>query len=185
MSDDLRRLQGPVVDAAQVVHGGRRPKRPDAPEPCVAPRRLNPGQQGLQHRAEIARDGDVGPDVLVELGRVDVDVDLLGLRRIRRQPARDAVVESHAEGDEQVGVLDGFVHPRLTVHAHHAEVERVRRWQRADAEQRDRHGQVRELGQLAEFLRGPALEQPVPGEDDGPLGARDERSGLFDQPIAE
>ncbi len=38
--------------------------------------------------------------------------------------AGDAVVEAHAEGEEEVGLLDGVVDPALAVHAHHAEGER-------------------------------------------------------------
>ena len=40
--------------------------------------------------------------------------------------SRDTVVEPHAERDEEVGFLDRGVDPRLAVHAHHAEIQRVR-----------------------------------------------------------
>ena len=40
---------------------------------------------------------------------------------------------------EQVGLLDRLVDPRLAVHAHHAEAERMGRREPAEAEQRRRH----------------------------------------------
>ena len=48
------------------------------------------------------------------------------LTRVGLEVAGDAVVEAHAERDEEVGLLDRLVDPRLAVHAHHAERERVR-----------------------------------------------------------
>ena len=60
------------------------------------------------------------------------------LRRVGLEVAGDAIVEAHAERDQQVGFLNGRVDPRFAVHAHHAEVERMRRRQAADAEQRHR-----------------------------------------------
>ena len=112
------------------------------------------GLPGAQHVAHVGHDADVDRHVLADLGRVDVDVDLLRVQRVGLQVARDAVVEPHAERDEQVGFLDGGVDPGLAVHAHHAEVRRVRRRQTADAEQRDRRGNARRVDERAELLGG-------------------------------
>ena len=92
--------------------------------------------------------------VLVELGGVDVDVDLLRVRRVGLQIAGDAVVEPHAERDEQVGFLNRGVHPGFAVHAHHPEVQRMRRRTAADAEQRHRDGNA------ASSRRMPAARPP-------------------------
>ena len=51
---------------------------------------------------------------------------------------------------QQVGFLDRVVDPRFAVHAHHAEVQRMRRRHAADAEQRHRD---RDLGALGERLQ--------------------------------
>ena len=48
--------------------------------------------------------GQVGGAVLADLGGIDVHVDHLGVRREGGQPAGDAVVEAHAERDQQVGI---------------------------------------------------------------------------------
>ena len=71
---------------------------------------------------EVTDQRDVHRDVLVDFGGIDVDVDLLRVERVGLEVAGDAVVETHAEGDEQVGLLDGLVDPRLAVHTHHAEI---------------------------------------------------------------
>ena len=79
-------------------------------------------------------------------------MNLLGVGRVGLQVAGDAIVEAHAEGEQQVGFLDGFVHPGFAVHAHHAEVQRMRCRNAAEAEQRDGHGDVRLLGELADEI---------------------------------
>ena len=81
------------------------------------------GQECVEDVFEVADEGYVDLDVLVDLGGVDVDVDLLGVGGVVGEVAGDAVVEAHAEGEEQVGLLDGVVDPGLAVHAHHAERE--------------------------------------------------------------
>ena len=50
--------------------------------------------------------GTVVRDVLADLGRVDVDVDDLGVGREVLETARDAVVEAHADADERSASLD-------------------------------------------------------------------------------
>src|ERR1019366_10098996 len=55
-------------------------------------------EQRVEHLGEIADEGDVGANVLVDLGGVDLDVDLLGGGRVAGEVAGDAIVEAHAEG---------------------------------------------------------------------------------------
>ena len=108
---------------------------------------LHARQQVVDDLAEVADQADVDLDVLVDLGAVDLDVDLLGVERVGLDVAGHPVVEAHAERDQQVGFLDGGVDPGLAVHAHHAEVERMRRRDAADAEQRHRNRDVGVLGE--------------------------------------
>ena len=75
--------------------------------------------------AQIGRDCDVDTDILIELGAVDVDVDFASAERVGLEVAGDTIVEPHPERDEQVRLLNCGVHPRLAVHAHHAEIERM------------------------------------------------------------
>ena len=51
----------------------------------------------LEHMRAIADDRQIDLDVLVDRGRVDVDVDLLRARREGVEPAGDAVVEARAD----------------------------------------------------------------------------------------
>ncbi len=114
---------GKVLDVAD---GGCALAGVDGLEPCGTVAAGDAGQQLLEHFAQIADQGHIDLDVLVDLGGVDLDVNLFGLGRIGGSGAGDAVVEAHAAGDEQVGFLNGVVDPRFAVHAHHAQVERVR-----------------------------------------------------------
>ena len=89
----------------------------------------------MEDLLEVADEGDVDADVFVDLGGVDLDVDLFCVGSVVGEVAGDAVVEAHAEGEEEVGGLDGVVDPGLAVHAHHAEVERVGGGEGAEAEE--------------------------------------------------
>ena len=93
----------------------------------------------------------------------------LALRRVGLEVAGDAVVEAHAERDQQVGFLDRRVDPGLAVHAHHAEVERMRWREAADAEQRHRDRDAGALGELAHERHRAGEHDAVAGEDDRPL----------------
>ena len=53
---------------------------------------------------------------------------------------------------QQVGFLNGVVDPRLAVHAHHAQVQRMRGREAAEAEQRGGDGNLRAFGESANLL---------------------------------
>ena len=75
--------------------------------------------------------------ILVDLRAVDLDVDLLGLRRVGAELAGHAVVETHAQGDQQIGFLNGLIDPGFAVHAHHAQIQGMRGREGAEAKQRE------------------------------------------------
>ena len=128
------------------------------------------GSSCFEHVAQVADQRHVDLDVLVDLGRIDLDVDLLRVGRVGGEVAGDAVVEAHAEGDQQVGLLDRVVDPRLAVHAHHAEVERMRRREAAEAEQRAaRRESARARRSASTCCLGARLHDAVAGEDHRPL----------------
>ena len=135
--DDVRRVQMAAVGQVLDVANGRIPlELLDVRDPLAAIARLHARHQHFERFLQIAHDADVDAHVLVDLGRVDVDVNLLRVLRVGLQVAGDAIVEPHAEREQQVGLLNRRVHPRLAVHAHHAEAQRMRRREAADAEQR-------------------------------------------------
>ena len=145
---------------------------------------LHARQQVGDDRREVADQADVDLDVLVDLGAVDLDVDLLGVERVGLDVAGHPVVEAHAERDQQVGFLDGGVHPGLAVHAHHAEVERMRGRDAADAEQRHRDRDVGVLGEPAHHVGGAGVDDAVAGEDQRPLGGVNHLDGAIEVGLA-
>src|SRR5262249_35362597 len=62
------------------------------PQPGFRLRHLDQRNDVLDHEARVAEDRDVGPDDLVELGRIDVDVDLHRAGAELVELTRDAVV---------------------------------------------------------------------------------------------
>ena len=64
-------------------------------------------------------------------------------------------------------MLDGVVDPGLAVHAHHAEGERVRGGDGAEAEERAGDGDLVGFGEGDDFFFGAAFDDAVAGEDDG------------------
>ncbi len=111
-------------------------------------------------------------------------MDLLRARSVRLELAGDAVVEAHPERDDEVGLLDGFVDPGFAVHPHHAEAQGVRRGETAEAEQSRRHGDPGLLDELAKEIARPCSDDPVAGEQHGPLGGIDERDGALQIGVA-
>ena len=55
----------------------------------------------------VADDGQVRDAVLADFGRIDIDVDHLGVRSESGEAAGDAVVEADAEGDQEIACGSG------------------------------------------------------------------------------
>ena len=120
----------------------------------------------------VAGDGHVGTADLAELGRVDVDVDDLGLGGEGADLAGDPVVEAAAQGDEQIGLLHGGDGGVVAVHAGHAQAQRVAVGEGAAGHEGGDHGDAGALGQRAQGLGGTRLQDPAAGVDDGALRRR-------------
>ena len=109
--------------------------------------------QLVEHALDVAHDGHVGGAVLADLGRIDIHVDHLGVRREGGEAAGDAVVETHAERDQQVGSSHRHVGRIAAVHAGHADEIGMAGGQRAQAHQRGDRGGVGQFHELAQFRR--------------------------------
>ena len=105
-------------------------------------------------------------------------MDLLGVRRVGLEVAGDAIVEAHAERQQEVRFLNGVIDPRLAVHAHHADVERMAGGQAAEAEQRHRHRRVDPFGELAHLPHRAALQDALARQDDRLARGADQLDGL-------
>ena len=123
---------------------------------------FTPRQQPLQDFAQIADQRHIHVHVLVDFRAVDLDVNFLGLLRIGVELAGHAVVEAHAERDQQIGFLNGLIDPGFAVHAHHSQIQ-------ADARPGKRRGRAasaprgcrRSFGELG-ALRSSAPERMMP-----------------------
>ena len=140
---------GKVFD---VAYGRRTFARVDCLEPRAAVASGNARQQFFKHFAQIAHERHIDLDVLVDLGRIDLDVNLLGLGCVGRERTGDAIVEAHAAGDQQIGILNGVVDPGFAVHSHHAQVQRMRSREGAEAEQCKRDRNLGALCQRADLV---------------------------------
>ena len=138
------------------------------------------GDERLEHRTGIADDRDLCLTDLADLGGVDVGVDHLGERRERRRVAGDAVVEAHADPDEEVGFLDGRRGGVEAVHPRHAQGEGVGIGDGAPAHEGRDDREVRLLGELDERFGSAGLDDPATDIEDGSLGCLDAPHGLLD-----
>ena len=104
-------------------------------------------------------------------------MDDAGVRGVRADVAGDPVVEAHADGEQQVGRLDGPVDVLPAVHAHEPVGERVPLVQGADPEQGPRDRRVDLLGECLQLRLGAGVEHTVAGQDHRPLGGGKLRGG--------
>ena len=125
----------------------------DAAPPLRADRAGSRGCEGPHQFGDdppaVADDRHVRPADLAQLGRIDVDVDDLGVRGEIGDPAGHPVVEAGAQGDQQVRLLHGGDGGVVAVHARHAEAERMVVGERTACHQRGHDRHVDLLGQLA------------------------------------
>jgi hypothetical protein len=150
------------------------------PQPAAVGALGKHGQQCFEDNFQIADERDIHADILVDLRGIDLNVDLFGMRRVVSKIAGDAIVEAHAEGEQQVGFLDGVVHPRFAVHAHHAEVQRMGGGEAAEAEQRGGYGNLLRFGKGDHLLLRAGVGDAVAGENDGAFCGLDQRNCFAD-----
>ena len=167
------RARGP--GAAAAAEPGRRARPSAQPE-------ASEGRRGARSMtsAAVAGDGHVGAADLAQLGRVDVDVDDLGVRGEGVDLAGDPVVEARAQGDQQVGPLHGGDRGVVAVHARHAQALGVRVGEGAAGHEGGDHRDAGALGQRQEGLGGPGLQDPAAGVEDRPLGRQQQLGGPAD-----
>ena len=134
------------------------------------------------HGAAVADDRHVGPAHLALLGRVDVDVDDLGLGGEAVEPAGDAVVEAGAEGDQQVAALHRRDGGGVAVHPGHAEGQRVVVGERPAGHQRGHDVDVGQLGELAQLVGGARLEDAAADVEHRAGRLEDQPGRLADHP---
>jgi hypothetical protein len=139
----------------------------DLREPLGMPRMPDAGEQPLEHFAKIADQGHVHVNVLVDLRAIDLDVDFLGFEGVGGEFAGYAIIEAHAQGDEQVRFLNGLVDPGFAVHPHHAQTSAMRGGEGSQPQKRERHRDVGLFGQGATSRSAPERMMPCPARMTG------------------
>src|SRR6266404_1406981 len=115
--------------------------------------------------ARVADKSGVHLYVLVDFCAIDLDVNFARGLCVGAKVAGDAIVEAHADGDEQVRFLNGIVDPSFAVHAHHAEIQRVAGREAADTEKSHGDGIVPSADKLFEGAHRTGNHDAVSGED--------------------
>src|ERR1700730_1768086 len=137
------------------------------------------GQKLLKDFARIADQSSVHFNVLIYLRAVDLDVNLARFLRVGAQIAGDAIVKAHTDGDEQISFLDRVIDPRFSVHAHHAEIERVAGREAANAEERHGYRKIASVHELVEHAHRAGNHDAVASEDQRTLGSVEQFNGAL------
>ena len=130
--------------------------------------------QPPQHVLDIAHYGDIYRDALADLRGIHVHMHHLGIRRECRGVSCDAVVESHAQGDEQVGLIDRQARIGHSVHAWPAGIQEVILGKTADAQEGRDDRNLCLFCQFPQLVIGPRQQDPMSGKYHRPLGAVDQ-----------
>ena len=150
------------------------------PRPEIGGRRLDDLVELAKGILDVGNDRDVDDFVLVELGGIDVDVDDEAVLGEGRHLPGDPIVEANAEGEEEIGLVDGVIGVDAAMHAEH--VERKRGVCRVGPEPHEGHchRDSGTLGELAELLGGTGGDHAAAGVDHRTLGPPDRRGHLGD-----
>ena len=132
-------------------------RRAPAPRACA-----NARQSAARASFASPTIGTCAGHVLADLGRVDVDVHDLRVRRELVERAGHAVVEAGADGDDQVGLVHRPVRDAGAVHAEHPEPGGIGRRERAERHQRRGHRRAGQRGELAQLGGGVGLRSTPP-----------------------
>ena len=153
---------------------------PRVPRGEIGRRRLDDRVELAERGLDVRHDRHVDEFVLVDLGRVDVDVDDEPVLGEGLDLARDTVVEPHAHGDQEVGLVDRVVGVDAAVHAEHVERERVVAGVGPEPHQGHGDGDAGLPGERAEILGGIRGDHAAAGVDHRPLGPLDGGGDLLD-----
>ena len=150
------------------------------PRAEIGGRRLDDLVELAKGLLDVGDDRDVNDLVLVELGGIDVDMDDETVLGEGRHLSRHAIVEADAEGEEEIGLVDGVVGVDAAVHAEHVERQRAICRVGPEAHEGHRYRDAGPSGELAELLGGTGGDHPAAGVDHRTLGPLDRRGHLGD-----
>src|SRR5579859_2073437 len=178
--DDVSGVEVAVVrKSLDVADGGIALEFADVAKPVAALAMFKAREKLLQDLAGVADQRGVHLHVFVDFGTINLDVNLAGVLGVGAEIAGDAIVKTHADSNEQVGFLDGMIDPCFSVHAHHAEIERIAGREAPDAEQGHGDGKIAGVNELIEYADGAGNHDAVPGEDERTLGGVEQLDGAL------
>ena len=123
--------------------------------------------QEMQNRLHVARKADGAWDVLVDLRRVDVDMDERRALHVLDNIARLAVSEATAERNDDIGFGNRMIRRLVSMHAGKADAQGMRLRQRTKTHQglHDRDAVV--LSKSGQLFRGSCIDDAAARDDDG------------------
>src|SRR5699024_6243795 len=123
---------------------------------------------------------EVHRDVFAQLAGVNVDLDDFGVRGELGRVERHAVGKAGADGDDEVGLVDGLVGGVAAVHAQQAQAVRCAVAQHAGGHQRVGGGHAGFFQQVAQRLAAGRAAHAAAKDDDGAFGRVDHGGGRLD-----
>src|SRR3984893_19478192 len=69
--------------------------------------------------------------ILADVCRIDIDMNYPRLRCEGGKFSGDAIVESHADGDQKIALSDGHIRGIRAAHAQHVQAKWMHRWKTA------------------------------------------------------
>jgi hypothetical protein len=138
-----RRRLGQGVLFAQRIH---------AREPVRTCGLTRSRQKCVHECSRIADDAHVDATQLTDLTRIDVDVDGARTRTELAELARRAIVEAHADREQQIALVQEHVGVRRRVHTEHAAKQRMRWIERTEPHQAAHHRQLLTPRELCDEL---------------------------------
>src|SRR5713101_5509951 len=100
-----------IRKALDVANGGVAFHFCDASEPIGAILLFDVRKKSLKNFASVADESGVNLNVLVDFGAIDFDMNLAGALGVGAQIAGDAIIETHSDGDQEIGFLNGVIDP--------------------------------------------------------------------------
>jgi len=131
----------------------------------------------LQNAPHVTHDRDIGNAILAHFGGIDIHMYDAGVTGERLQLAGDAVIETSAEGDEQIAFSHAHVGGVTAVHTGHADEIRMAGRQAAESHQSADRGKVNLLHERGQFGGSVAENGTTAGIDKRALGFPDQLRG--------
>ena len=141
----------------------------------------NQRQEIFDDQTGVAGHRHIGADDLIELGHVDVDVELDRVLAELRELAGDAIIPTRTDRKDQVAVFDRLIGVRGAVHAEHAQVDGQILGHGAFAKQGVDHRRLEFFSELLDRPSGTRDHRAIADVQQRTLALGEQRGGLLEQ----